>query len=605
MPVLIQIKSGARARQEQSFDDSVDKIVIGRNSDRCQLAFPDDDTCVGREHCALLRHLGRYSLEINRTDVVLLNGKRVRVNLDELPAKCELQLGAGGPVVSVDSWLAGLQKSTTGADPQVGIDTILGQTEDELKRTGKVTNRTRHVVWFVVACLLLVAVGLITLSRRAESQSQLAQAVRAAMPSVYVVLTRRGDVQTPIATAWVIDQAKGLLATNAHVAAEFKSLEPNAQMIVRSPGPNPRSFVVNDAPIHPGYEAFQKLWKEFDPVRPADLGTHQEVPYSAVGCDVAFLHVADPTGLAPQLRLAETKELYQLQPGERVGDVGYPTEGQSQGGVAIDSPVPVPNFDGEIRQVIDYFRTNDVPVEQRLFVGHSLPTAGGSSGSPILNLRGEVIAIHCAGNPIPLGETNQGVRVNSAVIGFAQRGDLLRELLAGTAAKQMAARLTQWEQGLARHYTRKAVRVREEIFNVRVQQLSGSIKKYLDATNDEPTAEPVPELTNLSLEKVVDAVPPKWRHRVRIPSAGTYLLAAIADDDEPVQLTVHEPADGKSQQVREGQSVAGAQNIQYVILELLSPGTVEMSVVRATAGGEVRVAVLRGQRFRRFKDQRR
>jgi hypothetical protein len=595
MPILIRFADGPRAGNVLPFDDSVDKIVIGRDPARCQVLFPPDETRVGREHCALQRKLGRYEVEVNRDDVVQLNGERVRV-LTELPAECTLQIGAGGPLLILQSSLTALP-STRGKNRQDGIGTIL-------KRTSEETRRNRVVAWSSLVALALVAAGLVTWIRLNDPQRRLVQAVRAATPSVYLVLIRQGEVETPKGTSWVIDQAGGLLATNAHVAQLFEQREPGAQMLVRSPGPNPKTFVVDEVRKHPGYEAFDKQWQEFDPVRPSEGGTFEKIPYSAVGCDVALLHVAKPTGLAPQLRLADDKALYEMQPGERVGDVGFPTEGQSQGGVAIDSPVPVPNFDGEIRQVTDYFRADNVPPEERLFIGHSFPTAGGASGSPILNRQGEVVAIHCAGNPISIGEASQGVRINSAVISFAQRSDLLSELLNGTVAQQMAARRKQWGDGLARHYKRRTALVSASLFKGRVQDLVGRFERLLAPTFEfEAKAEAISTLTDLTLDKVSESRPAKWRRQIQLPSAGTYLLAAIADEDKPVRLTVGELADGHSKPIRQGESAEGTRNVQYTVLELSSPKTVEVSVTSAAEGGDVRLAVLRGHRSRRSNDQ--
>jgi hypothetical protein len=588
---MIRFADGSSAEKVLPFDDSVDKIVIGRDPARCQVIFPPEQTLVGREHCALLRKLGRYEVEVNRHDVVQLNGERVRV-ITELPPECTLQLGVGGPMLAIQSSLTAMP-STKGKDRQDGIGTIL-------RRTSEVTRRNRIVAWSSLVGLVLVAAGMAAWIRLNDPQRQLVQAVRAATPSVYLVLIRNGDVETPKATCWVIDRAGGLLATNAHVAQLFEQKEPGAEMIVRSSGPQPRSFVVDGVRKHPGYEAFDKLWQEFDPVRPTDSGTFEKVPYSAVGCDVALLHVADPTGLAPQLRIAGTKDLYELQPGERVGDVGFPTEGQSQGGVAMDSPVPVPNFDGEIRQVTDYFRADNVPPEERLFIGHSFPTAGGASGSPILNRHGEVIAIHCAGNPISIGEASQGIRINSAVISFAQRSDLLSELLNGTVAQQVAARRQQWADGLARHYKRRVALVRASLFKGRVQELVGRYEGLLAPTFEfQAKAEAIPTLTDIPLDRVNASKPAKWRREVQIPSAGTYLLAAIADDDKPIRLTVGGLPEEQSKPIPQGESLEGTGNVQYALLELSSAKTVEVSVTSAAEGGDVRLVVLRGQRSRR------
>lgn len=592
MPLRIRFQGGTRAGESQEFPDDMERIVVGRDPVRCQLVFPREETCVGREHCAFVRKLGRYRLEVNPEDVVKVDAKRVSVPI-ELPPECEVQIGIGGPVLIVRTSLTEDLPSTTGKDRQEGLATILDGTQ-------KRTRQVRRVAWTSIAGLALVACifGIWNLRLNARDR-ELVDAVRKAMPSVYLVLTRKGTTETPVATSWVIDREKGLLATNSHVAALFEELksEPGASMIVRSPGPNSKTFVVESVRKHPGYEAFQNLWHEYDPVRPTDSGANKEVDFSAAGCDVALLRVAKPAGLAPALRLADAKTLNEMQPGEPIGCVGYPTEGQSQGGVVPESPVPVPHFNGEIKTVTDFFIAKDVPVEQRLLIAHSCPTAGGASGSPILNRQGEVVAIHCASGRDP----NQGDRFNPTVRFYAERSDLLSELLAGKENELLPERRRQWALGLARYYKRGESAARSQWVQEQLEELPARFRRILAPTIEfEAKAEPLPESTSLRIDKLGESTPPEWRSQIAIPSAGTYLVAAFADDNKPVQLTLFELP---SEQSQTGKSFEEAPNIQYVVLAASTPMTVEATVTSAASVGDVHLAVLRGRRLRLGIDQ--
>jgi hypothetical protein len=60
-------------------------------------------------------------------------------------------------------------------------------------------------------------------------------------------------------------------------------------------------------------------------------------------------------------------------------------------------------------------------------IEHSLPSTGGASGSPIVNARGEVVAILSGGNIIPSEVCPQ--QPNAAQVNFAQRIDVLTHLL--------------------------------------------------------------------------------------------------------------------------------------------------------------------------------
>ncbi len=60
MPITIRLQGqdGAEPSKKWEFNDDVQKIVIGRDSTRCQVVFPEDDVRVGREHCRIGASVG-------------------------------------------------------------------------------------------------------------------------------------------------------------------------------------------------------------------------------------------------------------------------------------------------------------------------------------------------------------------------------------------------------------------------------------------------------------------------------------------------------------------------------------------------------------------
>ena len=50
MSLKIRFQGGQRAGDVVELDDGVERIVIGRDPERCHIAFPPDETQVGREH---------------------------------------------------------------------------------------------------------------------------------------------------------------------------------------------------------------------------------------------------------------------------------------------------------------------------------------------------------------------------------------------------------------------------------------------------------------------------------------------------------------------------------------------------------------------------
>jgi hypothetical protein len=442
MPVVVQFPGERGETKSCFFDDSVETVVIGRDPLLCQVALPASDERVGKEHCALVRDDGRYRLRVVNRRGVLVNGKFVKSG-EALPDDYKLQLGADGPILSIRSSPYPALPPTFVQQLKEGVSTILVGLQETV-------NRNRFVTWCAIAGLTLLLVGVFLRSWWSDPQ-RLSEVVRAAEPSIYLVTVSEGGVETPCGTAWVIKDSDGLLATTAHVA---EMRHPKNAMFVRSPAPNSQRFEVKDVTIHPGYKAFNDLWNNFRPI--PKTGTQKYRDAAVKGCDVALLHVENPkeSKLGRDLPLAAPEKLCEMQPGEPIGCAGYPTEGQAQGGVRIDSPVPVRHSSGEITQVTDFFRAREAPSEQRLLIGHSFVTAGGSSGSPILNRSGEVVAIHCAGDPEDDGDVGGESRHNSSVIGFGVRSDLLRELLLNTAKSRTDERSEQWKAELERCYKR-------------------------------------------------------------------------------------------------------------------------------------------------------
>ena len=81
---------------------------------------------------------------------------------------------------------------------------------------------------------------------------------------------------------------------------------------------------------------------------------------------------------------------------------------------------------GIVTSVRTFFLTAEGGPPQ--LIEHSLPSAGGASGSPIFDAHGQVIALLSGGNNIA---SKDGRIPNAALVNFAQRVDILRELIDG------------------------------------------------------------------------------------------------------------------------------------------------------------------------------
>ncbi|MFV1958442.1 MAG: hypothetical protein ACC662_03410, partial [Planctomycetota bacterium] len=352
----------------QKFEDDVDEIVVGRDPDRCQIVLPPDETAVGREHCAFHRVVGTYRLEIRGDHLVLLGGKPA-LDGKELPEQCELQIGPKGPKLLLKR--TGAQASTlpgTIAQGQrpggativqaaqarsrrnlflvggvllllialalVGLQRLQEQGQETERLSDSFGSRMKQVensvdgmrgeishvkndltsvggsLGALTATIGTMADRFKTVEAKVTSlPPRIEKKLRTLRPSVYLlVLEINGSAEAGMGTAWVVDQEKGVLATNAHVAALYdEGVQAKAEggirsfrYRVRSCDPEPRTYTVDRVLIHPGYKEFDALQKSYMPV---STNLKQASRVQMIGaCDVALLYLKGPLDdLAPAL----------------------------------------------------------------------------------------------------------------------------------------------------------------------------------------------------------------------------------------------------------------------------------------------------------------
>ena len=457
MPLTLRFQGGKLAGQVKTFPDELEIITIGRNPDRCQVIFPPDETHVGREHCALKRSLGRYRLLLNGEDRVLVNG-REGYHEEELPASADLRLGPAGPqIVVTTSDASGLPLTVARGAHQPGVGTML-------QRDKKRSNRGVAIaILSLIAVIIAAKIGYDlhqktvadlaetntdaknTAAELAKTAPDIADHLRAIKGSVYLVVVRNiAGNETSCGTAWVI--ANQTLVTNGHIGEIFnREIGPTETMFVRSPTNPPHDFVVNSATIHPGFHDFDKLVRARLPSL-ADYSASGQTPITNIlACDVALLSTLG-ADLAPAIPLASDDEINSLKVGDVIGMVGYPSENINGHNTA--NPEPSTQV-GRIARQTDFFMRTDGPIDDQQLIHHSVPETGGSSGSPIINADGKVIAINSAASFMSLPN---GARIPIAVgLNFAQRADLIRELLDHRADDNQKARHDRWQQELGKY----------------------------------------------------------------------------------------------------------------------------------------------------------
>lgn len=151
--------------------------------------------------------------------------------------------------------------------------------------------------------------------------------------------------------------------------------------------------------------------------------------------DIAILVTDESVNIF--FKLARKETLYALSAGERIAYLGFPMEGlYRSGNLDINKPEAIFK-EGMIGKLSDFNNVFSHPEYNRQII-HSIPAAGGASGSPIFLSDGQVVAILWGVQHIGLDENGQ--RIASAVQhNFALRIDALYEV-----QKQKAISLSEW-----------------------------------------------------------------------------------------------------------------------------------------------------------------
>lgn len=268
-------------------------------------------------------------------------------------------------------------------------------------------------------------------------------AVAEAGASVYLIVVNgatRG-------TAFVIDRENGVLATAAHTADSLPLDEEGASVHIlnrrlRTP------LAVTGRRLHAGYGEFAKVVEGYQPIRKnSSIYAPLAAPVRDLAFDAAYIYVdpVDPeTGenrLGPDLDIADEEKLLALDAGAPIAVIGYPYDTLDDG-FAIDAAVSRAERGAVAAMIapLDAAAYDSDRVVSNLII-HRLSTAGGSSGSPVIDVDGEVVGVH----------THGVESISSNADGAAQRADVLYDLAspAREAARLETVFIPSWRRTLS------------------------------------------------------------------------------------------------------------------------------------------------------------
>ena len=562
MAIRITHIDGPLAGKVQEFGNEKGRVLIGRVTAEADVRYPDDYTAVSREHLVLVEGPGIYRLDLSTAKPVFVNGEPALQD-QELRGTVELQLGGqDGPRlrVEVNPGLAGAQ--TVARTQMADLGT-------------KVKGTRRLTTWIAAAVVLLaVVIGGVVYWFQEEAVN-LKQFVENLPPagagaeitpavlqqdrdSVYLVLVKDAGGEAGQGTSWVAGE--GVLATNAHVAEIYYQLGPGQDLMVRSPVEPYQTHKVLRVELHPGYTAFSNRMAEFGPVVKA-LG-QQVLDAGLIGAyDVALMYVDQPEKLGKPLSIAATEELKKIDAGSPIAYIGYPMENMALTSLIV-APTPQSKI-GNVTTSTDYFNIRRKDGTNQL-IQHDVGATGGASGSPMINAKGEVVAVLSSVNFIFLSSGEARIP-SGASINFGQRADLVRELLDSEAEKATVAYAASWEEAL-------------KLFTDFRSVLPGLILSDLQAWLGTDVA---PIL--LKEEKgTVGPFNEEWgynvtRYGIDLPEPGAYAFEVISDSTQNVDIAV----------VQNGEVVNYDFNpdyFAYVISDFAEKGSVQIVVVGPSEG---------------------
>jgi hypothetical protein len=431
------------ARQDLEFGSETALITFGRSME-CLVDFPDDVTSISAYHFSIRQDTGSrsYVYKVSRHKPVFRDGH-------PLPSETSVRDGDVVHIGKPDGLAVrlGVTKEAPGNYP-VTDPLAKGRDAADIDASGRATRG--GMIWMGVAGLAaagaLAAAVQFVAAQQVPIRDSLA-AIATSVPkaqadalaaearkSVYLVAGKlpSGELLSLGTAVAMLGPANApVLATNAHVVELLAEMREMGIELIAVPADGGKEIAIESGEKHPGFDTFNRFMEEVQALQESGLARAMEF---APSYDVGWLTPKDPSQIAATVKPADPKVLKELGAGDWLFFSGFPSEDL----IGTDPRQPVPTVQpGSVTAATNFFLTH-IGRDQGLLIQHSLPAAGGASGSPIFNRDGELVALLNAGNTVDLGDG----RLNSpAQINYAQRIDLVTQLMEGKADQQWVDQL--------------------------------------------------------------------------------------------------------------------------------------------------------------------
>jgi S1-C subfamily serine protease len=470
--VVVDIVAGARAGQRLTLD-SARPIRFGRAPDNDVAFDPDRDRDASGRHAELRMDRGQLWLY----DLGSANGTRLQgeaITRAPVPPGAEIEFGAGGPRVTIgyeggrvlipptitpDLPLASGSREAPRLAPlassianprahrgslataptleqKIGQRTVAMMIDQALARARREPARLRLLA-LALAALLIVTVGGVVTAYRLRAPS--ADGLRRQMVQVMELERAASDAERAMLQRRLDQLSAELARAGGRGGAEVARANHDAVFLVavrsptRQPGTQEEGFctafavaadrLVTNAHCIAAADDLRRRGGQIFVVQNGHAETRLPVSRmrrvrgfvpggSAITPDVGWLQV--DAKLATVAQLAPPAEYEALATGDPMFTYGFP-------GRLADASAPEATF---VEGVIGRVTTLDGragELKERRLIQHSAFTAGGTSGSPIFNAAGHVVAVNTGGY----------VDKSAALAGynFGMRIDLVGELL--------------------------------------------------------------------------------------------------------------------------------------------------------------------------------